>query len=233
MKSNLLVTSIVAAAVMIPALAASATPIATGLYQLRNHPDGNQNPPLYGLRLDELVNATGNHDVFTFDFNHASSNMQMTYNGSTIHIFGQAYGGRDIGSGYANDIHRGIYLIDFTYSIGVANVPGDDDVYVNPGNSYNYGSIQRPNGSTVLLRDGHYGNGQPDFRLGDEDNDAGHRGFAGISGWGWLFTNTGPNGSYVNHASDDWLFTANLVPTPGSAALLGLGALAAGRRNRR
>ena len=232
MSSKSLVRAALAAGIALPALATFAAPISQGLYQLRNHPDGNQNPPLYGLRLDELVNATSGHDVFTFDFNHASSNMQMTYNGTTIHIFGQAYGGRDIGASYANDASLGIYLIDFTYNIGVAPVPGDDDIYVNPGNSYNYGSITRPGGQVISMRDGHYGNGQPDFRFGDEDNDLGHRGFAGLSGWGWLFTNTGPNGSYVNYTSNDWLFTANLVPGPGAAALLGLGALATGRRRR-
>ncbi|HZW06251.1 MAG TPA: hypothetical protein VFF65_03935 [Phycisphaerales bacterium] len=207
--------------------------VAFGTYHLSNHPDGNAQPPQYGLRLDELYNATGNHDIFTFDFNHAQSNMSMDYNGTSIHIYGQAWGGRDTGSGYANDGYRGVYVIDFTYNIGVGLAPGDDDVLVNPGLSYNYGSIQTPLGHTIGLRDGHYSGGQPDFRFGDENNDAGHRGFDGLSGWGWLFTQTGAHGSYVNHASDDWLFTATLVPTPGAAALMGLGAVAGLRRRRR
>lgn len=231
MKTSSVVRAAAAAAFVIPALAAMGTPISQGLYDLHNHPDGAERPPTYGLRLDELYNATSGHDVFTFDFNHAQSNMQMTYWGTTIHIFGVSWGGRDTGSGYANDMYRRLYTIDFTYNIGVGIVPGDDDVYVNPGTQYNYGSISSALG-TIGLRDGHYSGAQLDFRLGDENNDLGHRGYAGISGWGWLFTQTGANGGYVNHASDDWLFTATLVPTPGSAALLGLGALAATRRRR-
>jgi hypothetical protein len=33
--------------------------------------------PGYGFRLDELYEATNEHDVFTFDFDHAASNMTM------------------------------------------------------------------------------------------------------------------------------------------------------------
>ena len=44
--------------------------IVEGLYQLHNHPDGNQASPFYGLRLDELFQVTPGHDVFTFDFDH-------------------------------------------------------------------------------------------------------------------------------------------------------------------
>lgn len=226
---------VAAAALTIPGVAAMGDLVAYGNYHLSNHPDGNQNPPAYGLRLDELFNATGDHDVFTFDFNHALSNMQMDVSSSSIHIFGVSYGGRDIGTTYANDAYRGVYTINFTYTWGIGMAPGDDDILVDPGYHYNYGSIQGPGpgGTTIGLRDGHYATGQPDFRLGNEDNDLGHRGFNGISGWGWLFTQTGANGSYVNHTSDDWLFTATLTPTPGTGALMGLGALAGFRRRRR
>ncbi|MFT3686270.1 MAG: MYXO-CTERM sorting domain-containing protein [Phycisphaerales bacterium] len=230
--------SIAAAAIALPAVA-FATPITLGTYQLHNHPDGGERPPLYGLRLDEMINVSGGDDIFTFNFDHAGSNMRMDVTINTIHIYGTAWGGRDTGNNadYANDGYRGFYTIDFTYSYGVAAVPGDDDIYVNPGTHYNYGSITTPattpnGGSRVInLRDGHYGNGQPDFRLGDEDNDQGHRGFHGISGWGWMFFNNG-NG-WTNTTYDDWLFTATLMPTPGTAALAGLGGLAAMRRRRR
>jgi hypothetical protein len=223
-------------AVALFAGAATALPPATGTYQLHDHPDGTEVPPAYGLRLDELFNATADHDVFTFDFDNALSNMRMDYTGTTIHIYGVAFGGRDIGNAYANDAYRGVYTINFTYNFGVGIVPGDDDVYVNPGTHYNFGTITSPGGTTVNLRDGHYdaSAGQLDFRFGNEDNDLGHRGFNGLSGWGWLFHQVGgPTGTYVNDTSDDWLFTATLIPAPGTAALLGLGGLIAGRRNRR
>ena len=69
------------------------------------------------------------------------------------------------------------------------------------------------------------------FRLGDEDSDAGHRGFAGISGWGWM--NHGD--PEVHHDYSDWLFTAEKlpVPTPGSLALMSAGGMLWIRRNRR
>lgn len=203
--------------------------IQSGTYRLHNHPDGNQRPPLYGLRLDELYDVTGTHDVFTFDFDHPSSAMFMDYFGGTIHIHGQSYGGRDTGSGYAADVHRGVYSIDFTYNVGVGLAPGDDDLLVTlPPLYYNYGWIDTPAGDWISLRDGHYGGDRPDFRFGDEDDDAGHRGFNGLSGWGWLFH--GPPGAPY-HESSDWLFTAELVPAPGVFGLLaGMGLLAARRR---
>ena len=223
---------VAAAAVTLPGFAAMGSLLTVGYtYDLHNHPDGEVRQPTYGMRLDELYNATTSHDVFTFDFDHASSHMVLDYFTNSVRIHGVAYGGRDTGSGYANDSYRGVYTIDFTYTWGITNAPGDDDLLINPGVHYNYGSITTPLGDVFGLRDGHYSNGQPDFRLGNEDNDQGHRGFNGISGWGWLFFNNGTG--YQNTASDDWLFTATLAPTPGSTALIGLGAIATMRRRRR
>ncbi len=228
MNLNLFARAAVFGGAMAIAAAASAV-IPTGIYALHNHPDGSEAMPLYGARLDELYNVTGNHDVFTFDFDHANSAMFLTYDGSSVHIFGQAFGGRDIGSTYANDIHLGMYTFDFLYNWGVGLAPGDDDVLVEPGTHYNYGSVVTAAGDAIALRDGHYGNGQPDFRFGNEDNDLGHRGFNGISGWGWIFHGA-PNAPYI--ASSDWLFTATLVPAPGTSMLV-LGSLVALRRRRR
>ena len=200
-----------------------------GTYTLSNHPDGSANPPAYGLRLDELYNLTGGHDIFTFDFNHALSSVTLNYTGATIQITGQAWGGRDLGASYAVEPTTGLYTFNFLYSIGVAPVPGDDDVYVNPiADMVNFGSITTPLSDVIGLVD--KSNGSFTFRLGDENNDLGHRGFAGISGWGWL--NHGPPGSaHINDS--DWLFTATyLIPAPSASGLVALGALAAGRRRR-
>lgn len=217
------------------AVPASADVIFPGLYRLHNHPDANARPPQYGARFDELFNATSGHDVFTLDFDNLDSQVFMTVGASTVRIFGQAFGGRDVGSDYANDQYRGIYQIDFTYSIGLAQVPGDDDLWVaSPTDHVNFGTItppaaanagQIPINLTDQKADGY------SFRLGDEDNDAGHRGFDGISGWGWMsYVNNGQS-SHVD--STDWIFIATPnIPSAGSGVLMALGGLSLVRRRR-
>ncbi len=204
--------------------------IQTGLYQLANHPDANQNPPPYGLRLDELSDVTAGNDVFTMSFDSAGTDMKLSYDGSTIRIFGTAFGGRDIGTGYANDAFLGFYAIDFTFSVGVGLVPGDDDVFVGAPTNSNFGTVTLPSGQVISLFD-KATSGIPGgtFRLGDEDNDLGHRGFPGISGWGWVDivgdSNTG--------ATRDWIFTATYIPAPAPVVMFGaLGSLLGMRRRR-
>ncbi len=217
------------AALSLSALAGSSSAglISNGTYDLHNHPDGSANPPLYGLRLDELYNVTGDHDIFTFDFDDARSSMTMVVTDTTIAISGVVWGGRDTGTGYAAEATTGLYTINFLYSIGVGPVAGDDDVEVAANASgLNSGTILSPTSDLISLVD--YSGSFPNtFRLGNEDNDLGHRGHNGISGWGWL--NHG-GGSHI--AASDWLFTATLVPTPG-AAVLGLAGAAMGLRRRR
>lgn len=227
MRSNL-VSLAALAAVGLAASVASGQILVPGTYRLSNHPDGNQNPPPYGLRLDELYNATTGHDVFSFDFDDARSNVLLTYTGSTITIAGSAWGGRDAGAVYFTDVYNGLYTFSFTYNVGVGIAPSDDDILVDPiTDGVNVGSITTPLGNTIPLRDKSDGNFT--FRLGDENNDLGHRGFNGISGWGWL-THGGPNAPHV--ADSDFLFTVGpLIPAPGAAtALAALGLLAARRR---
>jgi len=208
---------------------AGAAPILDGNYTLRNHPDGAVNPPPYGMRLDELVNVTGGTDYFTFDFDDAMSNMQMDVsgNGTIIHIYGVAWGGRDDGGVYAADGFLGLYTIDFLYNVNVGGVPGDDDLYAAGPTGSNFGTISGPAGNFDLYDLV----GNPPgyaFRLGDEDNDLGHRGFAGISGWGWLGVDGLNNGP-----TRDWLFVATYnVPAPAAAALLLPGLAITARRRR-
>lgn len=206
---------------------ASAATIDAGLYQLGNHPDGNAVPPPYGMRLDELVDVTGGHDIFTFDFEHASSNMSLVYDnvGDTITISGTSYGGRDIGGAYAADAYQGVYTVSFLYDVSVSQVPGDDDIQVT-ANQQNFGTITLPDGTTVKDLSDIFMGGYS-FRLGDEDDDLGHRGFPGISGWGWMDVDG------VHVANMDWLFTATYIPEPATAMMLLIGgSLVAARRRR-
>jgi len=221
-----------AVAAVLGGIAAHASAIIpVGLYDLENHPDGNAADPTYGLRLDELVDVNaGSKDIFTFDFNHPSSQVRLQYDGAAIRISGPAYGGLDIGSEYSPDPSlTGVYMIDFTYSVGVGVAPGDDDLIVIANMADNTGSITTPGGDVIGLwdkpRDGF------NFRLGNEDNDMGHRGFDGISGWGWL-NHSDPN---VHVKASDWLFVLNptIVPAPASAMLAGLGFAALAPRRRR
>lgn len=203
--------------------------ISQGLYTLHNHPDGSAQPPLYGLRLDELYNATSGRDIFTFDFDDARSSMSMVVTANTVRIYGVVWGGRDTGTSYAVEPTTGLYTVDFLYDIGVVSVAGDDDLGVlQAASRQNHGTITSPTNDVIALvdeaMDHEYG-----FRLGDEDNDLGHRGFAGISGWGWLTHGPDPD---AHVASSDWIFTATLVPTPGAMSLA-IGACVLGLRRRR
>lgn len=198
-----------------------------GTYQLCNHPDGNSRPPGYGLILTGLYNVPGDSkDQFTFDFEHPDSKMSLTFDGEKITIQGEVYGGRDVGDHWANDGDLGVYEVFFCYNVAT-KAPGDDDLFVkDEGDS---GWIKTVRGDTIDLFS--KSNGQYTFRVGDEDDDNGHRGWNdsddgfGVSGWGWLDF----EGS---KAPSDWLFTVK-VPTPGSVALmLAAAPLAATRRRR-
>ena len=230
MKSR--IVSVMALAGLLGVASFAQAGLAPGVYRLANHPDGGAQPPRYGLRLDELYNATSSNDIFTFDFDDAQSSVFLTVTATSLTITGQAFGGRDTGNGYANDQFRGVYSFNFVYNVGVSTVPGDDDIFVDAPNLSNFGSILTPLGDTFALAD-HRNGSDGTFRLGNENNDLGHRGFDGISGFGWLAIQRVAGGQFIRDAgnADDFLFTV-VIPTPGSAALLGLGALAATRRRR-
>ncbi len=190
-----------------PADTGLSTLVPDGTYRLGNHPDGNAASPFYGLRLDGLLTGNAN-DIFTFDFEHADSDVQMTVDGSTIHISGTAFGGLDTGNGY-DPAESGLWQLDFTYN-NVDLLAGDDDLHVDDAHAgSNTGTIAQLYGAkqSFDLED-YAGSHSYSFQLGDEANDAGHRGFNGVSGWGWL----NHSGAAGHLSASDWLFTATRLP---------------------
>ena len=221
---------VVALCAVLTALSAAevhAAIIVEGLYQLHNHPDGNQASPFYGLRLDELFQVTPGHDVFTFDFDHRDAAVFLEYSGETIHIFGTAFGGLDDGSSY-DPMYSSLVEFDFVYS-NVAAAIGDDDLWVTGGaDGDNTGTLTwLRTGEIIPLWDKNSADNFA-FRFGDGSDDNGHRDFSGLSGWGWLTHTT--FGQHVS--SSDWIFTAEHLPAPPALVVLGFG-LFLGRQRRR
>ncbi len=214
-----LVSLVALSLVAIPANAAQIT------YNLGNHPDGDQAAPFYGLRLDELINVTSGHDVFSFDFEHASSNMTLVYDdvANTITIAGQAFGGLDTGSSYGNPAFTGVWDINFVYNDNVSVSGGEHEVTDDSLN--NTGVIIAPDSTVYGLWD-YTGAHDFSFKFNNTDD---HRlpgaGPDTFVGWGWLNHTV----SNVHIGASDWLFTGTLdtapVPEPSTVALLGLAAL--------
>ncbi len=209
--------------------AALATPILLmpGTYTLHDHPDGGLAPPTYGLRLDELIDVSGGTDRFAFSFDHPGADMRLTLtlvnvSNWTISIFGTAFGGRIVNHQF-DPANSGFAEIDFTYHLAHF-VPGDDDLIVTTPTGSNTGTITFK-GNTYDLFDKE---NEDDFtfRLGDEDDDQGHRDFDGISGWGWIVPEV--SGAHVG----DFLFTVE-IPAPGGLSLLAAAGLLGRRRRRR
>lgn len=212
---------------------ASADPIGTGNYQLGNHPDGSAANPLYGLRLDRLLFGSQDpHKIYTFDFEADDgvkvANVRMTWDGSTLRIFGDAFGGRDLGDEYDPN-YSDWWTIEFSYTD-----------FTQCGNnlcsSSGGGSISSGLGAFDLTSQ-HSGSHGYGFQIADGR----YRGYDGISGWGWVNHCAADNSSSdypgadcsVHQYSSDWLFTAHKVSEPSTLALLGLGLVAMGLRRRR
>ena len=189
-------------------------------YELGNHPDGNQSPPPYGLRLDGLFGDNSEEVTFDFEANGAAMFLDYDTVNNTIRIYGQAYGGIDIGTTYstAPGDPLGLWNIDFTYTTNVSyfgNPDGPGKVLevsmdANPGNSGTIVATFDPLHSYSMVDQD---NGNYSFRLA-----TGHRGVNGLSGWGWVNHSTGGLGTHIY--SSDWLFTARRVPDGGSSVLL-------------
>lgn len=214
---------------------------AEGTYALSNYPGGVSRPPLYGLRVNDLLDINpGKADVFTFDFDAPGSGMFLDYSGSTLHIRGTAFGGLNTGRGYAPG-YSGFWNIDFTYG-GLTATSAGGDLVVPLGAGVNTGTIsyiadpainpisRLSNQSSVTLYD-YAPSSAYTFRLGDEVADGGNRPArnGGMIGSGWVTTEWATTSSIrTNAAPSDWSFGANPVPLPGAALLAVAGLMSAG-----
>jgi MYXO-CTERM domain-containing protein len=200
-------------------------------FQLGNHPDGAQNPPPYGLRMDGLFG--GGVTSFDFDTNDGVfltvTDDTMNGGGVSIEIAGSVFGGEIDGNGGYTDGGQ-FYDINFVYTASV-QITSNGWKVVGTDNTSNTGSIALAGSN----------NPADIFTITDNNNNAflfqadGHR-LAGDSdswvGRGWLTTNT--DGTNVGN-TQDWLFTAvetDGVPTPGTLGLAAIGGLVASRRRR-
>lgn len=212
---------------------------------LLNHPDANQDPPPYGLRLDELflqaptagsvTNPVGGVTTFSFDpADGASMVLTTTTVGPNIqiNISGVAFGGVDTGVTYG--FGAGFYSIDFTYTMNVTEVAGPDGGFnVSPNSAMNNGTItaqagipgvtagtswtlfDQSNNSFDVLRDGHRLGAFPALLAQDP-----------FVGRGWVTYNADGTNST---GTQDWLFT----PEPSSLVFLCIGGAGLFARRRR
>lgn len=198
---------------------------------LQNHPDAEESPPDYGLRLDGLTGVDDH--IVTFDFENAvgtdpDTGMEIRAEmfleflaGGGARIFGTAFGGIDMGDSY---LQPQFWEIDFSYPELV--MQGDMLVSPPPTDTV-FGS-----GSITAVTPGFFDDGFEaelvefaggmDFGFGLAFD---YRGAEGVlSGFGWLNHSVGGLDNHV--AASDWLFVA--VPEPRTLLLvcMGLGLLA-------
>lgn len=190
-------------------------------FSLWDHPDGDLNPPSYGLRFDGIFG--GGQATFSMD-HFGDTTLTVTDDGVNIeiHIEGTLYGGEVDGSG--GYLSPESYLLDFTYTTSV-NAVADGWIAVgeHAGNTGTLTQIGGP-ASVYTLDTKADGNGDAFLFLAD-----GHR-MPNDTDWigrGWFQ----PYGS--GGGSQDFLFGATLVPAPGVFGLVGVGGLMMGRRRRR
>ena len=222
--------------VAIAAIAMTSTAVAMPIevdtkYVLKDHPNGGERPPTYGLRLDGLVWGDTNH-VYTFEFEGNGAGMHMYWDGAaeTISIYGKAWGGKNQADGYAPDAAK-LWDIMFTYT----NVRSCGGALCGDENPTSMGTISDGSNTYKLVAEA--GNHGYAFKLVNGL----YRTYDGISGFGWM-NHCPTSGSYPNGVTcdnhlyaSDWLFTAHKaqVPEPGTLALLGIGLAGIGLSRRR
>lgn len=192
-------------------------PVEQNIFVLHDHPNGGVAPPLYGLRIDDLLGS--GHYTFSFDYADQTESARVTLvyaaDLAQIHIQGRAYGGRVDGTDWASS-SRGWIDIDFIYT---TNCSVKDDCGAISGDDFYVTGESVANSGTVTL-DGWGGNQSFSFtdRSGENngcsfifDNDYDSKGNADIandlsiwSGSGWL--------QPAVQGSRDWLFIGRREP---------------------
>lgn len=247
---NFVKNALIVATVITAAGAAQAAPVLLFSAQLADHPDGSASPPPYGLRIDNLfkkndagANLPGGNarnGTTSFSFSAVVNNVaaavftnvwddDMDGDADRIRIFGNAYGGRDTGAGYG--VGAGWYNLDFTYDLGIVEVPSvtDGGWRVQDGASRDAG-----NRGTITALSGDYSG--ESWGFSDKADDSGftfnflkngHRLTQAqqntlgdpFVGEGWVQLDNGVSGT------QDWLFVTTCIPMPTPAMLAGAGIL--------
>ncbi|MEL6363554.1 MAG: PEP-CTERM sorting domain-containing protein [Pseudomonadota bacterium] len=230
---------------------AAAAPI---MFNLGSHPDGSENPPAYGLRLDGIENfATGNGGssaTWTFDFDCVGCSVTGLYDDAddSFTISGLAFGGKDSGASYAGG--GGFVTLDFVYTnVGGNPLTGEFSINgLTPKSSTSQGSgsisfIDANQsigaGTTIGLLGYTDKNGNlvnflnNQHRLEDECDGAPDPAFCDSPvGEGWLAL-VNDAGEVYHTTAQDWLFVSTPVSEPGVIGLFGLGLLGLGFAARR
>ncbi|MEM9082644.1 MAG: hypothetical protein AAGB34_03530 [Planctomycetota bacterium] len=184
---------------------------------LDNHPDGSVSPPPYGLRLDNVLEP----GVATFEIQSGTLTVEDNAGDLSIVIDVRLFGGTlDGNGGYTNGA---FYDIVYSYTEGVeATATG---WRVVGEHAVNGGTLIEDGGdNTQVVLGSKAANGVVFYIQAD-----GHRLSGDNTTWvgrGWV---TPPAAGF-----QDWLFTGvdTGIPTPGSAALIGVAGLVAVRRKR-
>ena len=208
-------------------------------YRLFDHPDANQAPPPYGLRLDNVFDGYGYDGVTTFSFNSGVVMAEVDDVAGTMRIFGDIYGGVDVGEAYGLEVK---VRLDFTYSdmVMADNFdPTDPDLQVPQGeggggievldiiSDPTDGGSNSLVGQTFSFMDKVNLNAGPDYGVAFNFLNTEHRGYDGLNGWGWVELASGYGGTH------DFLFIGELVPEPGSLAIWSMiGVVFCSRRRR-